>query len=214
MSYRNILWEQWWSSHDDTRNLRCVQEEGRQFYEVTDLDDNVLIGFRFYDEAVEWLTQESFHLDLSEEDTHPTKPKRRWTPQQKKQISYARDRHSMSTGQGASRRMQQVLPKLRRRQYRRRLKEYVRREMNTLFREVSDQSLRSIRAERKPEFTRSVRLDRALAEKQHRRAAANPTPPRRTDIDFDSGDSSPDLGASSDTGQGKTPRRTRMRGDI
>jgi hypothetical protein len=172
MSRHEVLWEQLWSAQgNEIRYLRCVQVDQQLNYQIIDPErpDSPEVVFRFYEEAIHWLNQERFDLEPQKDDTHPTKPTRRLTPQQKKQLSYARDHHSMSTGKGASRRVQSMFPKLRRRQYRQRLKAFLRREVQTLFRDVSDQSLRSIRPESTPEFSRSVRLDQALQEKRKRR---------------------------------------------
>jgi hypothetical protein len=182
VSKRIECWQQIWRTYDtegeEFRFLRCVQVGDQMKFEVVDperADAVVEVEFDLYTDAVRYLTRQQFVLD-AEEDFKPT---RRRTPQEKKRLSYERDHHSMPTGKGASRRTQSELPKLRRRQHRHRLKEYVRRESRGLFREVSEQSLRSIRPEEDPEFRRSVPLDEALEEKREKRAERQQTKRKR-----------------------------------
>jgi hypothetical protein len=170
-SKRTELWHQVWVAfNDETRYLRCIQIGDRLVYEIIDpaQKDTVEVIFDLYDEALEWLEEEQFVMDDGE-DTNPSKPTRRLTPQEKKRLSYEKDRHTMSGPSGASRRTQSKVPKLKRRQYRRRLNRYIRNETQGLYREVSDQSLRSIRPDDVPEYSREVPLDEALEEKRKRR---------------------------------------------
>jgi hypothetical protein len=166
------IWEQVWRSDDDElRLLVCVQHEDNMKYEVIDPqrdDDEVEMAFELYQDAIEWLTHQSFTLDPSTE-SRQTKPSRRLTPQEKKRLSYERDHHSMPTGKGASRRNQSEQPKLRRRQHRHRLNEFLRRETQGLYKDVSDQTLRGIRPEGKSEYRRSVPLEDAIEEKKRKR---------------------------------------------
>jgi hypothetical protein len=130
------------------------------------------------------LRQHGYTHDL-QSDTDPRKPERRLTPQRKKKLSYRRDSRSIPIGKGASRRLRQLWPKLRRRQLRRRMKAFLRREANTLFRDVSDQTLRSIQADDTPSFDKQLPLEEALEEKRRRRVDGEkttrlhqPQPPR------------------------------------
>lgn len=172
MKKRVEIWEQVWRSDDNEHEVRllvCVQHEDNMKYEVIDPQhDDDTTTFELYQDAIEWLTHQSFTLDPSAE-TGRNKPARRLTPQEKKRLSYERDHHSMSTGKGASRRNQSEQPKLRRRQHRHRLNEFLRRETQGLYKDVSDQTLRGIRPEGKSEYRRSVPLEDALEEKKRRR---------------------------------------------
>lgn len=174
MNKRVEIWEQVWRSDDNEHEVRllvCVQHEDNMKYEVIDPqrdDDEVEMAFELYQDAIEWLTHQSFTLDANAEIGHH-KPVRRLTPQEKKRLSYERDHHSMPTGRGASRRNQSKQPKLRRRQHRHRLNEFLRRETQGLYKDVSDQTLRGIRQEGKSEYRRSVPLEDAIEEKKRRR---------------------------------------------
>lgn len=170
MSKRVEIWEQVWRSDDDElRLLVCVQQGDKMSYDVIDpQSDDDPVTFALYQDAIESLTHHSFILDANAE-TGQYKPARRLTPQEKKRLSYERDHHSMPTGKGASRRNQSEQPKLRRRQHRHRLNEYLRRETQGLYKDVSDQTLRGIRQEGKSEYRRSVPLEDAIEEKKRKR---------------------------------------------
>lgn len=172
MSRRVEIWEQVWRSDDNEHEVRlmvCVQHEDKMSYEVIDpQSDDDPVTFALYQDAIVSLTHQSFTLDANAETGHH-KPTRRLTPQEKKRLSYERDHHSMPTGRGASRRNQSEQPKLRRRQHRHRLNEYLRRETQGLYKDVSDQSMRGIRQEGKSEYRRSVPLEDAIDEKKRKR---------------------------------------------
>lgn len=171
MSRRDELWQQIWRAQGDSiRYVCCIQHDQRLRFEIINPDrqNQIEAMFDIYADAVAWLKKEQFSLDSGDVVISNETP-RRLTPQEKKRLSYLHDHHSMSTGTGASRRVQQIFPKLRRRQYRRRAKAYLRRETRNLFRDITDQSFRSIRAEGVPTFSRSVPLDEALEEKRRRR---------------------------------------------
>ncbi|MBI5929439.1 MAG: hypothetical protein HY862_09030 [Chloroflexi bacterium] len=174
MDKRVEIWEQIWRSDDDQYELRllvCVQYGDGMKYEVINSqreNDVVEVEFDIYADAIEWLTNQHFTLDANAE-IGQAKPPRRLTPQEKKRLSYERDHHSMPTGKGASRRNQSELPKLRRRQHRHRLNEYLRRETQGLYKDVSDQTLRGIRPEGKSEYRQSMPLEDAIEEKKRKR---------------------------------------------
>jgi hypothetical protein len=172
MNKRVEIWEQIWrAENDELRLLVCVQHDDNLQYEIIDPqrdDDGVELEFELYLDAIEWLNQQDFRPDI-EAEVGQAKPPRRHTPQEKKRLSYERDHHSMPTGRGASRRNQSELPKLRRRQHRHRLNDYLRRETQGLYKDVNDQTLRGIRSESKPEYRRSVRLEDAIQEKKRKR---------------------------------------------
>ncbi len=170
MSKRVEIWEQVWRSDDDDLCLLvCVQQGDKMSYEIIDpQSDDDPVTFALYQDAIESLTHHGFTLDANAE-TGQYKPARRLTPQEKKRLSYERDHYSMPTGKGASRRNQSEQPKLRRRQHRHRLNEYLRRETQGLYKDVSDQTLRGIRQEGKSEYRRSVPLEDAIEEKKRKR---------------------------------------------
>lgn len=172
MADMDILWEQMWLDPDERLlMLRCVMVEHTMRFEVINptLEDRVEATFDHYDQARAYLRRENFQHDTRHE-LEPRPGQHRLSPQRKKQLSYRRDARTLPNGRGASRRTKSLLPKLRRRQLRRRMKAYLQRQLKTIFREVSDQSLRSIRADDLPQFGETVALKDALQEKKRRRS--------------------------------------------
>jgi hypothetical protein len=163
-----VLWEQVWTAEEEMRFLRCMMGENGMRFDVInpDLENKVECMFSRYKDATDWLIEQSFtlHEQLAQQTSE-----RRLTPREKKRLSYERDTRTVGTGQGASRRTKSQLPKIRRRQLRRRMKEYLREQLSTLHRDITDQSFRSFRAEDTPEFGEEMPLKDALDEKQKRK---------------------------------------------
>jgi hypothetical protein len=186
MSAGDMLWEELWLDEADTiLFLQCVMDKDKMSFAICQEDGQLAMQFARLEQATHWLTTEGFTHDTFDEEAIPPKISRRLTPQQKKRLSYERDTRTVPTGQGASRRVKQLIPKLRRRQLRHRLKAYLQRELNTIFRDISDQSLRSIHAEEMPHYEEELPLHDALEEKKRRKRegkkttrAYQPPPPR------------------------------------
>lgn len=169
-----VLWEQLWAADDEIRFLRCMMGDNGMRFDIInpDLENQVELTFSHYKKATEWLTGQSF--TLQERPARQT-PEPRLTPREKKSLSYERDTRTVGIGRGASRRTRSQLPKIRRRQLRRRMKEYLREQLNTLYRDITDQSFRSFRAEDVPDFGEEMPLKEAIEEKRKRKKEGKKT---------------------------------------
>ena len=176
MDTEDILWEELWVAYDDTtRYLRCIMVATNMHFDVYDAEtDTIEAEFTLLNDAREWMRIHQFIYD-DQRDTRPKPFERRMTPQQKKQLSYERDSRAVPTGKGASRRVQKLMPKLRRRQVRRKMKAFLRRELTSMFRDVNDQSFRSIKSDDVPDFEKKMSLEEALKEKERRRESGEKT---------------------------------------
>lgn len=176
MDNEDILWEELWVAYDDsTLYLRCIMEDSNMYFDIYNADANsVEAEFTLLNDARSWLQRHQFVYD-DQRDTRPKPFERRMTPQQKKQLSYERDSRSIPTGKGASRRVRKLMPKLRRRQVRRKMKAFLRRELTSMFRDVNDQSFRSIKGDEVPDYDKQMSLEDALREKERRREAGEKT---------------------------------------
>ena len=169
-----VLWEQVWTAEEEMRFLRCTMSAGGMQFDVInpDREDEVECIFSRYKHATDWLLEQSFTL---QERPASLTPERRLTPREKKRLSYEHDTRTVGTGHGASRRTKSQLPKIRRRQLRHRMKEYLREQLSTLHRDITDQSFRSFRAEDIPDYGEEMPLKDALEEKQKRKQKGNKT---------------------------------------
>lgn len=176
MDTEDILWEELWVAYDDaTLYLRCIMVAPHMHFDVYDAEnDSIEAEFALLSEARQWLKAHQFVYD-DKRDTQPKQLERRMTPQQKKQLSYERDSRAVSTGKGASRRVRRLMPRLRRRQVRRRMKIFLRRELKSIFQDVTDQSFRSIKAVELPDYEKKMPLEDALREKERRRESGEKT---------------------------------------